>query len=73
MAVVESFLNLLQRERIRRRKYKTREEVRCDVFDFIEFFHNPQRKYVRNGVLSQMVFERQQTLKLQGVWETKGD
>ena len=50
-AVVESFFNLLKRERIRRRKYKTREEARQDVFDYIEFFYNPQRKHVRNGML----------------------
>ena len=31
-AVAESFFNLLKRERIRRRKYKTREEARQDVF-----------------------------------------
>ena len=31
-AVVESFFNLLKRERIRRKKYKTREEARRDVF-----------------------------------------
>ncbi|MEF3046443.1 IS3 family transposase, partial [Pseudotabrizicola sp. L79] len=48
-AVVESFFNLLKRERIRRRKYKTREEARQDVFDYIEFFYNPQRKHVRNS------------------------
>ena len=39
-AVVESFFNLLKRESIRRRKYKTREEARRDVFDYIEFFYN---------------------------------
>jgi len=32
-AVAESFFNLLKRERIRRRTYKTREEARRDVFD----------------------------------------
>jgi len=48
-AVAESFFNLLKRERIRRRKYKTREEARRDIFDYIEFFYNPQRKHVRNG------------------------
>ena len=36
-AVVESFFNLDKRERIRRRKYKTREKARQDVFDYIEF------------------------------------
>ena len=30
--VVESLFNLLKRERIRRKKYKTREEARRDVF-----------------------------------------
>ncbi|MDO8985581.1 MAG: IS3 family transposase [Cypionkella sp.] len=66
-AVAESFFNLLKRERIRRRKYKTREEARQDVFDYIEFFYNPQRKHVRNGMLSPIAFEQQQKLKLQGV------
>lgn len=65
-AVAESFFNLLKRERIRRRKYKTREEARQDVFDYIEFFYNPQRKHVRNGMLSPIAFEQQQKLKLQG-------
>ncbi len=65
--MAESFFNLLKRERIRRRKYKTREEARRDVFDYIELFYNPQRKHARNGKLSPMDFEQQQKLKLQGV------
>lgn len=36
-AVVESFLNLLKRARIRRDKFQTHEETRRDVFDYIEF------------------------------------
>ena len=64
-AVVESFFNLLKRERIRRKKYKTGEEARRDVFDYIEFFYNPQRKHVRNAMLSPIAFEQQQ--KQQGV------
>ncbi len=66
-AVVESFFNLLQRQRIRRKKYKTREEACQDGFDYIEFFYNPQRKYVRNCMLSPIAFEQQQKLQLQGV------
>ena len=66
-AVVESFFNLLKRERIRRRKYKTREEARQDVFDYIEFFYNPPRKHVKNGMLSPIAPKQQQKLKLQGV------
>lgn len=41
--------------------------ARRDVFDYIEFFYNPQRKHVRNGMLSPIAFEQQQKLKLQGV------
>lgn len=61
-AVAESFFNLLKRERIRRRTYRTREEARQDVFDYIEMFYNPKRKHVRNGMLSPVEFERQQEM-----------
>jgi len=50
-AVAESFFNLLKRERVRRRLYKTRDEARKDIFDYIEMFYNPKRKHVRNGML----------------------
>lgn len=43
-AVAESFFSSLKRERIRRRTYKTRDEARQDVFDYIEMFYNPLRK-----------------------------
>ncbi|QQX90202.1 IS3 family transposase (plasmid) [Gluconobacter sphaericus] len=66
-AVAESFFSSLKRERIRRRTYKTRQEARQDVFDYIEMFYNPVRKQVRNGMLSPVQFEQQQTLNAQGV------
>jgi putative transposase len=66
-AVAESFFNLLKRERIRRRLYKTRDEARQDVFDYIEMFYNPKRKHARNGMLSPIEFEKQQKLNQQGV------
>ncbi|CAH1387561.1 transposase [Candidatus Nitrotoga sp. M5] len=66
-AVAESFFNLLKRERIRRKIYKTREEARQDVFNYIEMFYNPKRKHVRNGMLSPVEFERQQKLRTEGV------
>ncbi|WP_407681507.1 IS3 family transposase [Profundibacter amoris] len=62
-AVAESFFNLLKRERIRRRAYKTREDARRDIFDYIEMFYNPKRKHARNGMLSPVEFERQQKMK----------
>jgi putative transposase len=44
-AVAESFFNLLKRERIRRRVYRSRYEARQDGFDYIEMFYNPKRKH----------------------------
>jgi putative transposase len=66
-AVAESFFNLLKRERIRRRTYKTREEARQEVFDYIEMFYNPTRKHTRNGMLSPVEFERQRELRTESV------
>ena len=57
-AVVESFFNLLKRERVRRRTYRTRDQARQDVFDYIEMFYNSNRKHVRNGMLSPVEFEK---------------
>jgi len=56
----ESFFNLLKRERVRRRTYKTREQARQDIFDYIEMFNNPKRKHVRNGMLSPVDLENRQ-------------
>lgn len=66
-AVAESFFNLLKRERIRRRIYKTRDDARKDVFDYIEMFYNPIRKHVRNGMLSPVKFEEQRNMTTEGV------
>jgi len=65
LALFES--NLLKRERIRRRTYRSRDEARQDVFDYIEMFYNPIRKHVRNGILSPVGFERQQMMSTEGV------
>lgn len=44
-AVVESFFQLLKRERIRRKKAdNTREEARQDFLDYIEMFFSPKRR-----------------------------
>jgi putative transposase len=66
-AVAESFFNLLKRERIRRRTYKTRADARQDVFDYIEMLYNPKRKHTNNGMLSPVNFERQQKTTTEGV------
>ena len=71
VAVAESFFNLLKRERVRRRTYKTRDDARQDIFDYIEMFYNPQRKHVRNGMLSPAEFETQQKLNPQSVYKSR--
>ena len=57
-AVAESFFQLLKRERIRRKIYRTRDEARQDVFDYIEMFYNPIRRHNYSGRLSPMEYER---------------
>ena len=57
-AVVESFFSSLKKERIRRRIYRTREEGRSDVFDYIEVFYNRSRRHSSLGQLSPYEFER---------------
>ena len=58
-AVVESFFQLLKRERIKRRIYATREDARADIFDYIEMFYNPVRQHGYNNGLSPVKYEQQ--------------
>ena len=55
--MAESFFNVPKRERIRRKVYRTRDEARADVFDYIEMFYNAIRKHARNGMLSPVEFD----------------
>ncbi|MBA8733837.1 IS3 family transposase [Chromobacterium violaceum] len=43
---MESFFQLLKRERINRQTYHDEEEARRDIFDYIEFFYNSKRRMV---------------------------
>jgi len=58
-AVAESFFSLLKTERIKRKIYKTRDEARADVFNYVEFFYNPKRRHSYNNGLSPIEFEKQ--------------
>ena len=70
-AVVESFFNLLKRERIRRKIYKTREEARQDIFDYIEMFYNPKRKPVKRDAVARRIRKTEEN-KLRGCLENSG-
>jgi putative transposase len=39
--------------------YRTRDEARADVFDYIEPFYNPKRRHSTIGYLSPIKFESQ--------------
>ena len=58
-AAVESFFSLLKRERVNRVRYRTRDEARADVFDYIERFYNRQRPHSYLGYTSPVQFEKQ--------------
>ena len=52
------FLSSLKTERIGNKTYRTRDEARADVFDYIERFYNIKRRHSTIGYLSPMEFER---------------
>ena len=58
-AVKESFFHTLKTELCDHERYRTREEARASIFDFIEVFYNRQRLHSTLGYLSPIHFECQ--------------
>src|SRR5665213_1617295 len=58
-AAMESFFSSLKTERTARKMYRSRDEAKADVFDYIERFYNPKRRHSTIGYMSPMEFERQ--------------
>jgi putative transposase len=56
-AKTESFFASLKIERVKRKFYRTRDQARADVFDYIERFYNPTRRHSTIGYLSPMQYE----------------
>src|SRR5450432_4357468 len=61
-AAMESFSSSLKTERTARKTYRTRDDARADVFDYIERFYNPRRRHSTIGYLSPVEFEEQMRL-----------
>ena len=61
-AAMESFFSSLKTERTARKTYRTRQEAKADVFDYIERFYNPKRRHSTIGYLSPVEFEEQMRL-----------
>ena len=55
---MESFFSSLKTERTARKTYRTRNEAKADVFDYIERFYNAIRRHSTIGYLSPVEFER---------------
>ena len=61
-AVTESFFSRMKDERVSRRRYRTRDEARADIFDYIERFYNPKRRHSTLGGLSPVEYEKRAQL-----------
>jgi putative transposase len=58
-AVAESFFATLKKELIHRRSWPGREELRREVFDYIEIFYNATRRHSTLGMLSPARYEEE--------------
>jgi putative transposase len=58
-AAMESFFSTMKTERTSRKVYRTRDEARADVFDYIERFYNQRRRHSTLDYLSPLDFEQQ--------------
>jgi len=61
-AAMESFFSSLKTELTARKVYRTRDDARADVFDYVERFYNPRRRHSTLGYLSPVEFEEKAIL-----------
>ena len=57
-----SFFSSLKTERLARKTFRTRDEIRAEVFDYVERFYNPIRRHSTLGYVSPIDFEKQALL-----------
>jgi putative transposase len=57
-AAMESFFSSLKTERTARKTYRTRNNARADVFDYIERFYNPKRRHSKLKYMSPVEYEK---------------
>ena len=60
-AMIESFWSRMKVELLDRRRWKTRIELANAIFEYLEIWHNRQRRHGRLGWLTPVEFELQQT------------
>lgn len=57
-APMESFWGTLKQELVHHRKYRSRQEAKQDISEYIEVFYNRQRRQARLGYLSPVAYEK---------------
>lgn len=56
-AMIESFWSRMQVELLNRRRWRTRVELATAIFEYLEVFHNRQRRHSALGMLTPVEFE----------------
>ncbi len=56
-AVIEPFWGRMQVELLNRKKWRTRVELANAIFEYLEMFHNRQRRHSALGMLTSVEFE----------------
>jgi putative transposase len=57
-AVIESFWGRMQTELLNRQRWKTRIELANAIFEYLEIFHNRQRRHSALGMRTPIEYER---------------
>jgi putative transposase len=61
-AMIEAFWSRMQVELLDRHRWKTRIELANAIFEYLEVFHNRQRRHSRLGMLTPIQFEQASTV-----------
>jgi transposase InsO family protein len=61
-AMIEAFWSRMQVELPDRHRWKTRVELANAIFDYLEIFHNRQRRHSSLGMLTPIQFEQASTV-----------
>jgi len=56
-AVAESFFHTLKSELVHHNDYRTRDQARRSIFDYIEAFYNRKRRHSHNGNRAPLALE----------------
>ena len=61
-AMIEAFWSRMQVELLNRHRWRTRVELANAIFDYLEIFHNRQRRHSSLGMLTPIQFEHASTV-----------